>query len=142
MEKSKIGGILSIVGGSLLIFALIWFQVTQNNVIQMLQLIAQGGSIHGNQPIITILGIILTLTFGLLGILGGILSLKGKMAGNIIAIIVGLIATLGMFVIFGPTVISLPPNYYFWPQLVYKIFYGEPIILLVGGILGLAIREK
>jgi len=67
----------------------------------------------------------MTLIFGILGILAGCAAAIGKEKANYAAIIIGLITTIGMFI----------------PLFVVSLAYIDPILILIGGVLGIVIKE-
>ncbi|MHA2288181.1 MAG: hypothetical protein ACXABG_05290 [Promethearchaeota archaeon] len=97
--KAIIGPALAIIGGFLLILTPVFI------------------------PLIT-LSVIMAVIFGIVGLLGGLVAAISKPIGNYIAIVIGLIATIGTIMLF---VVS---------------FYIEPILILVGGVLGVVMKEK
>ncbi|MHA2127073.1 MAG: hypothetical protein ACW99E_17390 [Promethearchaeota archaeon] len=98
--KAIIGPALALIGGFLLIITPVFI------------------------PLLT-LPVIMAIVFGIIGLLGGLVSLTGRMIGNYIAIVIGLIAIIGTV------------NTLFVASL-----YFEPILILVGGVLGVFIKEN
>ncbi|MDD1778308.1 MAG: hypothetical protein LUQ65_09080 [Candidatus Helarchaeota archaeon] len=116
-----IGGILAIVGGALTTYAvtiLIPYLETYPNAIVTLAM---------------------TLCFGILGIIGGILLLLDKTVGGILAIIAGAMLIIGFWIHLDPMV-TLTIN---WATQVAGIgFYIDPLLAIIGGIIGLVVGKK
>lgn len=74
------------------------------------------------------------LILGILSIVGAILALIGKTSVNYIIIIIGLVGTIGMF---------LPFAFYGLGAylLVYQLAFIDPVLVLIGGILGVVTKE-
>jgi hypothetical protein len=75
----------------------------------------------------------LTLVFGLFGLIGAILGLVGKKIGAILMLIFGILASVFMF-------INIPNGPILQP-LSGAFLFIDPFLLLLGGILGLALKE-
>lgn len=73
---------------------------------------------------------VLPIILGVLGITSAVLVIIDKKFGNYIVIIVGLVAVIGLFI---PILIIYP--------LVMSLFYIDPFLILIGGIIGLVIKE-
>ncbi|MFW9828242.1 MAG: hypothetical protein ACFFEY_11645 [Candidatus Thorarchaeota archaeon] len=117
--KALVGPILGLIGSVLLIIAgIIGFT---NPLIQFAMVLF---------PLLA-LSFIMPLILGGLGLLGSLLGLFGKKFGNIITLIIGIVAVIGMFI----------PLYFPFP-LVLSLFWVDPFLILVGGILGLALKPK
>lgn len=79
---------------------------------------------------------LVTLTCAILGIVGGILLIKDKMAGGILALIGGVLPIIGHFITFG---IEVCGSWWVGVSLaVTMAFYIDCIPTIVGAILGLA----
>ncbi len=74
-------------------------------------------------PLIT-LPVIMAVVFGIVGLCGGLVAAISEPIGNYIAIVIGLIAIIGTIMLFVTS------------------FYFEPILVLVGGVLGVVIKEE
>lgn len=112
--KALIGPVVAIIGGLLLLIAgLIGLT---NPIIQLAIALGLG---------ILVVPFAIALIFGLLGILAGLAAAIGKEKANYVAIIIGLIATIGMFI----------------PLFLVSLAYIDPILILVGGVLGIIIKE-
>jgi hypothetical protein len=79
----------------------------------------------------------LWLIFAIIAILGGFLAVTGNSSGNTWAVIAGLISVLGFAFLLQPplTAITLSLTYYV------KGAVG-PVVYLMGGLFGLAIKEE
>lgn len=74
---------------------------------------------------------------GILAILGGILLLINKTVGGILAIIAGAMLIIGFWIYIDPFT-PLATN---WAALQGPGFYIDPILSIVGGIVGLAVGK-
>ena len=136
--KALVGPILGIVGAALLLIAgFIAFGVQA-----LLEVTLAGAGLTwadvGFDPMILTVRAILTVVWALIGLIGAILALTGKKIGAILMLIFGLIATVGMFIPIGSMTIgfvTIPVT------MNYNMFFVDPILLLLGGILGLALKE-
>ena len=87
---------------------------------------------------------IMTVVWGILGVIGGLIGLARIKIGSVICIVIGLIATLGMFIPIYTYMMDLGYGY----QLPITITLNssfiivDPILILLGGILGFVIKEK
>ena len=93
----------------------------------------------GLDPMLLTVSAILTLVWGLLGLVGAILAFTGKKMGVYLMLIAGGIATVGMFIPIGTytllfVTIAVNMNS--------SMFFVDPILLLLGGILGLALKDE
>jgi len=114
-----IGAILAIIGGGLIIFA----------AFLVLEYIAVF-----NEAIITFT---LTLIMGILAIVGAILLLLDKEIGGILAIIAGAIIIAGFWIDLTPFV----PLTVHWASLAGPGFYIDPLLAIIGGIIGLVVGK-
>lgn len=93
----------------------------------------------GLDPTLLTVSAILTLVWGLLGLVGAILAFTGKKMGVYLMLIAGGIATVGMFIPIGTytiTFVTIAVN------MNSSMFFVDPILLLLGGILGLALKDE
>lgn len=93
----------------------------------------------GLDPTLLTVSAILTLVWGLLGLVGAILAFTGKKMGVYLMLIAGGIATVGMFIPIGTYTIlfvTIAVN------MNSSMFFVDPILLLLGGILGLALKDE
>ena len=93
----------------------------------------------GLDPSLLTVSAILTLVWGLLGLVGAILAFTGKKMGVYLMLIAGGIATVGMFIPIGTYTITIIPMAV---NMNSHMFFVDPILLLVGGILGLALKDE
>lgn len=136
--KALVGPLLGVIGAALLLIAGIVGFGIQN--IREVLLNAEGMSWEdkGFDPMLFTVSAVLTLVWSLVGLIGAILSLMGKKIGGYLMLICGIIATVGIFIPIG--------NYTILSE-VYTEFLNrhtlfiDPILLLLGGVLGLAFRE-
>jgi len=119
--KLLVGPILVLIGGAMLIIACI-IGYTRPEFAPALAAV----------PIIN-LSFILPLILGILSIFGAILALIGKTYINYIIIIIGLVGTIGMI-----TPIAFYNLLY---TLVVPLAFIDPVLVLIGGILGVVIKE-
>jgi len=116
--KMLIGPIIALIGGILLLIAgLIGLT---NPLLQALMALV---------PIIA-LSFVMSLLLGILALVGAFMAITGKKAGNYLTLIAGLVGTVGMFI----------PLYYV-VMLVITFIFIDPILILIGGILGVLIKE-
>jgi len=93
----------------------------------------------GLDPSLLTVSAILTLVWGLLGLLGAILAFTGRKIGVYLMLIFGLLATAGMFIPIGSYTILLLP---IPVNMNSSLFFVDPVLLLLGGILGLALKGE
>ena len=93
----------------------------------------------GFDPSLFTMSAILTLVWGLLGLVGAILAFTGKKMGVYLMLIAGGIATVGMFIPIGTYTISFVT---IAVNMNSSMFFVDPILLLLGGILGLALKDE
>ena len=93
----------------------------------------------GLDPSLLTVSAILTLVWGLLGLVGAILAFTGKKMGVYLMLIAGGIATVGMFIPIGTYTITIIP---IAVNMNSSMFFVDPILLLLGGILGLALKDE
>ncbi len=136
--KALAGPLLGIIGAALLLMAGIVGFGTQ--AIRENLLIVAGLSWEdiGFDPMLFTVSAVLTLVWSLLGLIGAILSLMGKKIGGFLMLICGSIATIGMFIPIGTyTILSVEYTVF----LNSHFLFVDPILLLLGGVLGLVFRE-
>jgi len=139
MGKEKVGPILGIVGSAiLLVGGFIGFGV-QALVEAQLGLLGVSWADIGFDPSILMIRVIITIIVAILGLIGAIIAITGKKAGTFILLIMGIVALIGSFVPIG--VIDLGIYGSIPVTLIYPFFYVESILMLVGGILGLVLKE-
>ena len=114
-----IGGALSIIGGALTIYGCILG-------IEYIQ--------YFEEAIITFS---VTLIFAIISIIGGILLILDKTYGGILPIIGGAMLIIGFWIPISP-ILSLTTN---WATIVNVGFYIDPILAIIGGIVGLAVGK-
>lgn len=117
------GGVLSIVGGSLLLLA---------GFLDIVNLL----SIHS---IVIIIRMIVTISCGALNLVGGILAVKDINAGGILGIVGGGIGSVGVFIPIGVIVVYMVtvPVY-----LIYTFIFIDPFLALAGGITATAVGSE
>lgn len=93
----------------------------------------------GLDPSLLTVSAIVTLVWGLLGLVGAILAFTGKKMGVYLMLIAGGIATVGMFIPIGTYTITIIP---IAVNMNSSMFFVDPILLLLGGILGLALKDE
>ena len=116
------GGVLSIIGGSLLLLA--GFML-----IMMLF----------SFDITTLIRMIATITCGVLSLVGGILAVQDSNTGSILALVGGAIASLGIFIPIGTMLvgsITIPVS------LIYTFILIDPFLALAGGITATAVGRE
>ncbi len=115
-----IGGLLAIAGGGLTTYATL-------SRISSLEMFPQATVTY-----------IVTTCLGILGIVGGLLLVGNKTVGGILAMIAGILLIVGFWI---------PINQFFdlttnWATLQGIGFYIDPIMAIIGGLLGLVARKK
>jgi len=115
--KELAGPIVGIIGSTLLIVAALF------------------GLITIGLDILFVIRIMTTLILGILGLIGAILGFAGKrVPGAVLMLLAGIVAVVGTFIPIG--------FYGFLPiTLVYTFFFVDPFLVLIGGILGLALKD-
>src|SRR5271157_337932 len=138
---AKVGPFLSIIGG---IFLAI------KGFLQIFLILAIMAMVNGNGESLSSLGIdvtpiivtfIMTLAWGILAIIGGDLGWKGRKSGVILCLIVGILAIVGQFItISAAQIISYQGTQNTIPAapLSTSLYYFDPILVLLGGIIGVA----
>lgn len=137
--KAIVGPILGLIGGLLLMVA--GLRVF-SSIAQIEGLLALGGLTWadvGFDPMLFYLQIIITIVWGLLGFIGALLAFVGKKIGVYLMLISGLVATIGMFIPMGTILIIVIP---IPVTLNSSLFFVDPILLLLGGIFGLLLKEE
>jgi len=135
---SKVGPILALIGGSIMvllgIIALIIMMPAMRIISQYQIDLEQEGINIG----LMYLNIILTFVWGLLAIIGAIINFKNK-KGAILVIISGAIAIVGTFLIIVPAKSVRLGNViiYFNQITLNRSLLVDPILILIGGIIGL-----
>ena len=135
--KGKVGPILGIVGASLLLIA--GFIALGAQGLMEIALASAGltWADVGFDPILFTVRSALTLVFALVGLIGAILGLMDKKIGVYLMLIFGLVATVGMFIPIG----SLTIGYMTFPVTMNgALLFVDPILILLGGILGLFLK--
>jgi len=116
--KLLIGPILALIGAILLLIA--GLIAVTNPILQLaMQLI----------PTLA-LTFVMPIILGILGLVGAFMAATGRKVGNYVTIIVGLVAVIGMFI----------PIYFIFP-LVMSFIYIDPFLVLIGGIIGVLLKE-
>lgn len=135
--KLLVGPILALVGGVIMIVAS--FFVFMSIFITEASLTGSGltWADVGFSRDLMYLRFILTLLWGVLGIVGGILAIFGKKFGSILALIGGIIGIAGMFIPLGTITFIVPVPV----SMSSSFMFVDPTLMLIGGILGLALKE-
>jgi hypothetical protein len=138
MGIKKVGPILGIVGAAILLIAGFMAFGTQALIQAQLGLLGLTWADIGFDPSIFMVRGLLTIVFAVLGLVGAILALKDKKIGAVLLLIFGLVCLIGSFVPIGSLTISfvtIPVT------MIYPFFYVESILMVVGGILSLALKD-
>jgi hypothetical protein len=80
--------------------------------------------------------VIFTVLWGVIGIIGALLAFQGKRIGNILAIVGGALALIGLFIPLGIINTGVPVPVF----LSYSLLFIDIILMLLGGILGLILK--
>ena len=115
-----IGGILAIAGGGLTTYAAF-------TTLGYLEAFPLG-----------IVTLIVSLSCGFLAIIGGILLLLDKTVGAIFAIIAGAMLIIGFWINIDPML----PLAIHWAMIMGPGFYIDPILAIIGGIIGLVVGKE
>lgn len=117
--KMLVGPILALIGGILLLIAgLIGLT---NPLIQIIIALFP----------IAVLSFVMSIILGVLALVGAFMAITGKKQGNYLTLIAGLVGTIGMFI----------PLTIVGPMFVYTFIFVDPILVLIGGILGVLLKE-
>ncbi|MFO8018806.1 MAG: zinc-ribbon domain-containing protein [Promethearchaeia archaeon] len=92
--------------------------------------------ILGLEPNLLYVRMIMTLFWGILALVGSIMITKGEKSGNIVLLITGILAVVGMFIIIGSWTIPDYGSITF--SLSGSLFFVDPFLILLGGIIGMA----
>jgi len=137
--KTLLSAILGLIGSIMLLIAgFVGFGVQALQEAYLNTLGLSWGDVNFD-PIVYTLSAILTLVWGLLGLFGAILSLIGNKLGAYLMVIIGIIATIGMFIPIGAYQVAFAP---YTVNLNGHLFFADPILILIGGILGLLLKES
>ncbi|MFX0026374.1 MAG: hypothetical protein ACFE8M_08150 [Candidatus Hermodarchaeota archaeon] len=139
--KALVGPIIGIIGSAILLIAAFIAFGAQAVVQQQLTLLGITWADIGVDPMIFTLRSVLTLVFALLGLIGAIIGFLGKRIGAILMLIGGIVAVVGLFIPIGAVDLSsYIPGMVIPIPLTYSMFWVDPFIILVGGILGLVLK--
>ena len=136
--KAIVGPILGLIGGLILTVGGFMLFNSIAQIEALLALMAWTWADIGFDPMLFYLQMILTIVWGLLGLTGAILAFQGKKIGVYLMLIFGIVATVGMFIPIGVMVIIIPIPV----TLNASLFFFDPILVLLGGILGLVLKEE
>ncbi|MHA1785633.1 MAG: hypothetical protein ACTSX4_12160 [Candidatus Helarchaeota archaeon] len=139
VEKSKIGGIIAIIGGSLLLIGGLIALGTMSMLETTLQFAGLTWADIGFNPIILYLNFIFTLVWGIIAMIASIMALKENNLGNVLNLIIGIVACVGLFIPIG--VLSIPGATIVTISLNSSFIYVDPFLVLIGGILGLKLKD-
>ena len=134
---TKLGPILGILGSVLLLIAGFRGFALQSELEKTLTGLGLTWAAIGFNPWILMTRTLLTLLLGVMGVLGTILVFNNKKSGAYLLLIAGCIAVLGMFIPIGSInylLTSIPVS------LSYSLWFVEPFLMLIGGILTLALK--
>ena len=135
---AKVGAILGIIGGSLLLIGGLISFGTVGTIEALLTLNSLTWADIGLNPMFLTINSIMTLTWGILVLLGAIFAMQGKKFGVYLMLVIGIISVVGMFIPIATYTLILP----FSIPLNGSFLFVDPFLLLVGGILGLTLKEK
>ena len=136
--KALVGPILGVIGATLLTIAgFIGFGAMATLQV-LLSTYGLTWADIGLDPSLLTVNAILTLIWGLVGLIGAILGLVGKKIGVYLMLIFGLVATVGLFVPIGTISLIIPIPI----TLNSSLFIVDPILLFIGGLLGLLLKEE
>ena len=133
----KIGPILGVISSVLLLIAGFRGFALQSEIEDALTAAGLTWAAIGFNPWILMTRTILTMLFAAIGLFGTILVFNSKKLGAYLLLIVGCFAVLGMFIPIGTINFlstSIPVS------LSYSLWFVEPFLMLIGGILTLALK--
>lgn len=135
--KLLVGPILALLGGIIMLSSGYFVFISITSIEESLAIAALTWAEVGFSIELMYLRVICTLLWGILGIIGGIIAISGKKFGNLLALIGGLLGIVGMFIPLGTItiVIAVPVS------LSASFMLLDPIIIVLGGIIGLVIKE-
>nr|MDO8087635.1 hypothetical protein [Candidatus Sigynarchaeum springense] len=131
---AKVGGILALVGGILLAIGGVIALGLMGTLEAMLLMYSMTWADIGLDPNMIYVNFIMTLLFGVLGIIGGAVGMKKK-GGGVLALIIGIVAMVGMFIPIASATIGISAVTI---KLNSSLFFVDPVLILVGGIVTLA----
>jgi hypothetical protein len=82
---------------------------------------------------------------GIAGIIGGIIARRGMRYANIVLLVGGVAAIVGMFLPIGVIIVGYPPTLMlgFIPQTLFSTWiYVDVVLMCLGGLLGLVIKGE
>jgi hypothetical protein len=137
MKGKLLGGLLSIVGGAIMLIAGFMTLITIPSIEANLEIAGLTWADVGIEPFIFYLRSILTFLWALLGIIGGIILIVGKNIGGFLALLGGILGIAGNFIIVGTLTIyeSIPI------PLSTSFLLIDPILIAIGGLLGLIMKK-
>lgn len=137
--KALVGPILGLIGGTLLMIGGLLVLGVMGTLEATLALSGLTWVDIGLDPTLFYVNFTMTLLFGIVGLIGAILAMVGKKIGVYLMLVMGIIAVVGLFIPIGSyTLIFLLVNI----TLNSSLFFVDPFLLLVGGILGLALKAE
>ncbi len=135
--KLLFGPILILIGGIIFLFS--GFLVS-NTIIEIGYILSDAGVFHyevGLYPELLIIGFVCTIAWGALAIIGGIIAIFGKKFGNILALNAGILGIVGALIPLGTNIaITQIPI-----TLTGSFFLLDPILTIIGGIIGLTLKK-
>lgn len=145
--KAKVGGILGIVGGVLLLISAFMSFAVHAGIITTVELLFSGyggdWASVGFDPGLFMIRSILTLLIALICFVGGLLGLFKQKIGAILMLLGGIVGAVLVFIPFGtidlsayPVIPSSVPV-----SMIYSFIFVDPFLGIIGGILGLALKE-
>ena len=138
MGIKKVGPILGIVGAAILLIAGFMAFGTRALIEAQLGLLGLTWADIGFDPSLFMIRGLLTVVFSLLALVGAILALKDMKIGAILLLLFGAICLIGSFIPIGALTIGFIP---IPVTMIYPFFYVESILMVVGGILSLALKD-
>ncbi|MFW9950496.1 MAG: hypothetical protein ACFFKA_10280 [Candidatus Thorarchaeota archaeon] len=132
------GPAIGIIGGLIVLIASFLAFTVQAALEQELALIPLTWTDIGFDPNFLTIRAVITLILALIGLIGAIMGFLGKKLGAWLMLIAGIVAVVGLFVPLAT--INLGVYGSILVPLTYSMFYADPFLLLLGGILGLAIK--
>ena len=139
-NKLIIGPILALIGGIIMLFT---SYLVFRGIVSVVENLAIGGLTWedvGFNPILMYVRLILTIFWGILGIIGAIIAFIGKKLGSFLVLIGGILGSIGYFVPLGTISMGIgTPSPVFLSG---SFFLVDTVIMIIGGLLGIIFVKK
>lgn len=136
---AKVGAILGIIGSSLLLLGGLISFGSMGTLEALMTLNGLTWADIGLDPMMLYVNSGMTLVWGIFGLVGAILAMQGKKIGVWLMLVFGIIASVGLFI---PIATYSILTIQFSINLNGSFLFVDPFLLLLGGILGLTLKEE